>query len=127
MTLGSLYLRMGKFDLAEASYRRVPPLGVPIPGLVAVYVRTGRHAEAERVYRDAVAVEGQGRVLPYDLAQMCAVLDRKDEAFRWLDKALAARAGALRARQNWFMLDSLHADPRWAELERRIATAGRPK
>jgi len=118
----------GRLAEAEAAYRKAAEvLHVPGAGLVAVHVRMGRPVDAERVFREAVALEGQGRLQAADIAQMCAALDRKDEAFRWLDKALGRRAAFLKTLRSMFLLNRLHSDPRWADLERRIATAGPPK
>ena len=125
---GDIYFRLGRLAEAEAAYRKAAEvLHVPGAGLVAVHVRMGRPVDAERVFREAVALEGQGRLQAADIAQMCAALDRKDEAFRWLDKALGRRAAFLKTLRSMFLLNRLHSDPRWADLERRIATAGPPK
>jgi len=125
---GDLYLRMGRLAEAEAAYQKAADFtGARYAGLVAVDVKTGRRADAERLLREATALEGQGRAQAFEIAEMCAALDRKDEAFRWLDKAFANRAGALKTLRSSFLLNSLHTDPRWADLERRIAAAGPPK
>jgi len=128
IALGDIQLRMGRFAEAEAAYRQAADLmQVRVPGLVAVFVKTGRRVEAERVLRDAVAFYERGHDLSVEIAQMCAALDRTDEAFEWLDKALATRASSIKLLRRWFLLNTLHEDPRWADLERRIATAGPPR
>ena len=126
--IGDTFLRMGRLPEAESWYQRAAGDGVPVPGLLAVLVRTGRRADADRLFRRTVALEGEGRAQATDVAQMAAILGRKDDAFRWLDKALAARSGSLRSLSaRGFLLDSLRDDPRWADLQRRIAAAGPPK
>jgi serine/threonine protein kinase/tetratricopeptide (TPR) repeat protein len=126
--LGHVYLRMGKLAEAEEAFTRYIELsGIPLPGLAAVYVRTGRRAEAERMLRDVTARAEQGRLAPFVVAEFCTVLGRVDDAFRWLEKALSARDFNLLIRNYSFLLDGLHTDPRWADLERRIAAAGPPK
>jgi len=36
-------------------------------------------------------------------------------------------ASRIKLLRRWFLLNALHEDPRWADLERRIAAAGPPR
>ena len=47
-------------------------------------------------------------------------LGDKDNAFKWLDIAFHEHSIWLMALRTQPELDSLHSDPRWAELIRRI-------
>ena len=57
---------------------------------------------------------------PYNVAKAYAALGATDSAFAWLDRAYEQRTGYL----TWLDVDvgfeSLHADPRWAALRRRM-------
>jgi eukaryotic-like serine/threonine-protein kinase len=57
---------------------------------------------------------------PYWIAKMYADLGDKDNAFKWLDVAFHDRNIWLMALRTDVAFDSLHSDPRWADLIRRI-------
>jgi serine/threonine protein kinase/tetratricopeptide (TPR) repeat protein len=59
-------------------------------------------------------------VSPYGIAEVYAQLGDRDHAFQWLNTAYQEHDGGLAGLQTDFMLDSLHSDPRYAELVRRI-------
>lgn len=80
----------------------------------------GRKSEAENILSELKALAGQRYVSPYDIALIYIGLGDKDQAFGWLEKAYAERARrlwALKVNPAW---DSLRADPRFANLLRRI-------
>ena len=56
----------------------------------------------------------------YQVAAICAALGEKDEAFRSLERAYAARSGSM----PWLAVDpfwyEVRSDPRFAELLRRM-------
>jgi tetratricopeptide (TPR) repeat protein len=62
----------------------------------------------------------EGYVSPYQIAQLYAELGDKDHAFEWLNTAVQERDSFTIALRNDFTLDSLHSDPRFAELVRKI-------
>ena len=59
-------------------------------------------------------------VTPYAVALVHAALNEPDEAFRWLDRAVADRSHWL----VWLARDSrwapIRGDPRFAAIERRV-------
>ena len=67
----------------------------------------------------ALAREGR-YVSPLSIAALHTLLGEKDEAFRWLDKAVEDRSPfliALSADPQW---DSIRSDPRFSEVVRRV-------
>jgi hypothetical protein len=59
-------------------------------------------------------------ISPLEIAKCYAMLDEKDEAFRWLEKAYEQRSTQLvflKVDQNW---ENLRSDPRFADLVKRI-------
>ena len=68
----------------------------------------------------------RGEVASYDVASVLATLGRKDEAFRWLERAIDRREAAVRDLQRDPFLRSLHADPRFPALVRRVGLPFRP-
>ena len=61
-----------------------------------------------------------GYVSPYGIATLYAGLGDKDHAFEWLNTAYQEHDGVLYGLRTDFQLDSLHSDPRFAELVRKI-------
>jgi eukaryotic-like serine/threonine-protein kinase len=56
----------------------------------------------------------------YNIAQLCADLGDKDQAFHWLNTAYQERDFFLFGLKTDFLLDPLHSDPRFAELVRKV-------
>jgi tetratricopeptide (TPR) repeat protein len=61
-----------------------------------------------------------GSSSPYPTAQLYADLGNKEEAFRWLSTAYEERDRYLTGLKTDFLLDPLRADPRFADLVRKI-------
>jgi len=61
-----------------------------------------------------------GYVSAYQIAQLYADLGDKEHAFEWLNTAYHERDGFLSGLPTDFLFDSLHSDPRYAELVRKI-------
>ena len=59
-------------------------------------------------------------VSPIQVAQLYADLGEKDHAFEWLNTAYQEHDPSLEHFRTDFALDSLHSDPRYAELVRKI-------
>jgi serine/threonine protein kinase/tetratricopeptide (TPR) repeat protein len=95
--------------------------------LAYLLLRTGRRGEAEALLEESLATDrraadegNQDWSVPYDTACVHALRGDKDEAFRWLDKAVEAgwRAWPLGTRSP--LLDSLRSDPRFHRIEARL-------
>jgi len=57
---------------------------------------------------------------PYDVATAYAILGERDEAFQWLEKAYATHNTGLVSIKSHAGFDTLHSDPRYAALLKRI-------
>jgi tetratricopeptide (TPR) repeat protein len=57
---------------------------------------------------------------PYCVAVYYAALGKRDDAINWLEKAYAERAGGMVFLKTDPALDSLHSDPRFQTLVRRM-------
>ena len=102
-----------------------------LTSLASAYARAGRRADSYRVLRQleeiskrqgpapAWHVQPAHYVCPYEVAGVCAQLGDKDKAFEWLDKAYQSRSCLYWLRQDP-RLDSLHADPRFQELLKKM-------
>jgi len=92
-------------------------------------VQSGRRREAEALLQESLQVDrrqlesgNQDWTVPFDLACAHALRSEKDEAFRWLDRAVESgwRGWPLGTRSP--LLDSLRADPRLRQVESRLET-----
>jgi tetratricopeptide (TPR) repeat protein len=90
-------------------------------GLGHAYALSGNRVEAQKVLDHLKELSAHSYVAPYSFAIIYAGLGEKDQVFAWLDRAYQDRS--------YFMavylttdarLDSLHGDPRFADLKRRI-------
>jgi serine/threonine-protein kinase len=84
------------------------------------YGRAGRRAEAEATL-DGLIAEARQRFVPAAHVAMAYVgLERRDEIFRWFEKAYEERSQALTFLKIDPMFDSLRSDPRFVDLVRRV-------
>jgi TolB-like protein/DNA-binding winged helix-turn-helix (wHTH) protein/Flp pilus assembly protein TadD len=120
--LMSVYLEMGKFEealalwekgsaLHRASGSRVIPPG---SNLARIYALMGKRDQAKPLLDAARQIDP-----PYELAQAYAALGDKDEAFRQLFRYLDEHDGLNYAKTDP-PFDSLHSDPRWQIVLRRM-------
>lgn len=109
--LARTYLALGRFDeairetgFAQGKAREWPVL-VTARGFT--YGMAGRTEEARAVLLEMEALAAQRFVTAYGMALVHTGLGRKDEAFRWLEKAFEERS-------HWLVW--LRLDPRWTPL-----------
>jgi eukaryotic-like serine/threonine-protein kinase len=130
--LGDLYEQVGKYTDAIANLKKGDELrsGSGSGGratvyikyrLIRVYARMGRREEALRMLKDLERTTEPLGFNKYSAATAWAELGDKDEAFRLLFSVVEER-GHLNI---YYLnvdpsLDSLHSDPRWKELLRRM-------
>jgi TolB-like protein/DNA-binding winged helix-turn-helix (wHTH) protein/Tfp pilus assembly protein PilF len=115
--LADVYEALGRYDEALALYEKVHVLrGRPVrgPDIAIVFALMGKRDEANRMM-----ISLRNTSPPAQLAQAYAVLGNNDEAFRLLSRHAAERNG-LNYVKTEPRFDSLHADPRWQILLRRM-------
>ncbi len=97
--------------------------------LAYLYFRAGRRDEAEGLLRESLETDrraaedgNQDWSVPYDTACVHTLRGERDEAFRWLDRAVDAgwRGWPLSTRSP--LLDSLRSDARFPLLEAKLET-----
>ena len=95
--------------------------------LASFHLKAGRRRQADVMLEESLATDRQAAEegnqdwsVPFDTACVHALRGEKDEAFRWLDKAIEAgwRGWPLGTRSP--LLDSLRGDPRFKQLEARL-------
>ena len=114
-----------RFEVAMAeSHARAHPDDFDAQRLLAyAYTGAGLHAQALEADLRLVALHPERSELHYDLACSYALLDRADEAFAALDAAVELGFDDLEHLGDDDDLASLHLDPRWSALVRRLEKA----
>lgn len=90
-----------------------------ISELKSSYARSGMRAFWLTVLDFSQSSE-ESRISPYEIASYCAILNKKDESFEWLEKAYKAHDAGLVAIKTDSDFDNLHSDARFADLLRRM-------
>jgi eukaryotic-like serine/threonine-protein kinase len=90
-------------------------------GLGHAYASSDNRVEAHKVLDHLKELSAHSYVAPYSVAIVYAGLGEKDEVFSWLDRAYRDRSYFLAVYLTTdSRLDGLRADPRFAELKRRV-------
>ena len=121
--LGQAYEMKGMYPQALAEYETAMRLGND-PGLLGLighaHAMSGKREEAMKDLDQLKDISRQRYIPPYSFAQVYAALGDKDEAFKWLEKAYQDRDPGILLIKIDPMFDSLHSDPRFNDLVRRM-------
>ncbi|MEK6325095.1 MAG: protein kinase [Acidobacteriota bacterium] len=122
--LGELYGQMGRYDEAIASFKKYQSHGGGAPdvsvGIAGVYARMGKQKEARRMLAELKATTDLVSFSDAPLARAYAALGDKDEAFKVLFRQVEERNNVATYVKADPPFESLHSDPRWKELLRRM-------
>ena len=88
--------------------------------LAFAYALSGRREEAERVLHDLNGIPERQSTQAFDYALIYTGLGNNDKAFEWLERAYREHAGPLAGLGVDPRWDSLRADPRFADLMKRV-------
>jgi TolB-like protein/Tfp pilus assembly protein PilF len=101
----------------------------PLAGMAFALWKTGRKDEARRIAARIVDLDkrdmAEGNdwpVIPYEIAQLCAMQRRDDEACLWLGKAIDAGLIFGRFESHDPAFDDLRENPRFKELSAQVKT-----
>jgi eukaryotic-like serine/threonine-protein kinase len=126
--LGQCYERKGMYGEAVEEYVKAKELsGVSKEELSVfreAFASSGIKGFLRAELKSAIARSKRQYVPPGVFARLYARLDENDQAFEWLEKAYQERHHSMAFMRVEPGLDSLHADPRFHELLRRL---GLPK
>jgi TolB-like protein len=120
--LGHAYLRDGRAAEARAAFARAAAVGGASDSAQLAYAHgaTGHRTEALAIL-SALRASAERRYLPpFGVAMAYAGLGDADAAFRWLDRAVEERAAFVDGLAVAPGFASLHGDPRWSRLLRRV-------
>jgi eukaryotic-like serine/threonine-protein kinase len=126
--LGELYVQMGRYDEAIASFRKYllhsGRTGSGTAGIRAAIARAyalmGKRTEARRMIEELKATIEPARFANATVAHAYVALGDKDEAFKVLFRLVEERRDLTTTIKADPPLESLHSDPRWKELLRRM-------
>jgi tetratricopeptide (TPR) repeat protein len=125
--LGSMLLETGHKEEAIAEFRKALELSrgafLPLANLGYAQGATGNRAEAMKILERLTKLSKQRYIPAYYFAMVYAGLGEKDQAFAWLEKAYQERSDFLLFMKVGRFMEPLHADPRFADLLRRIGLA----
>jgi tetratricopeptide (TPR) repeat protein len=88
-----------------------------------MYAKAGQTAKARELLRYIVNEAGRRHIPVYTIAVLCEGLGERDEAFRWLQKAVDQRDEDIAMINVDPRLEGLHSDPRFAALLRSAGLA----
>jgi hypothetical protein len=82
----------------------------------------GDREKAQQILDELITLSAQGRARRYDVAPGNAALGEIDQAFEWLEQGYEQREGTLLflKQSAALLIPGLRADPRLADLLRRI-------
>ena len=117
------YTRQRKWpDAIAAAERNVQRGGVSAQVMLAyTYGKAGRSADARKMLAPLLGRSGVPVVDPIHIALVYAGLGENDQAFSWLDKAIAEESLGGGWGQLEFLFEALQTDPRVGQYKRRIA------
>ncbi|MBI1748881.1 MAG: tetratricopeptide repeat protein [Acidobacteria bacterium] len=121
--LGRIYERKGMYEEALLEFQKAVDLsGAPWAqaDIAYTYAVSGQRGKAERRLRELLERSKHRYVAPYHIGEVHAGLGEKDQAFQWLNKAFEEHSDELRFLNANPRLTSLHPDPRFAVLLRRV-------
>jgi len=81
------------------------------------------HTRGDRAASDAALdalIQSFGWTAAFQVGEACAYRGETDKAFEWLERAREQRDPGILMLLRDYLLRSLHADPRWLPLVRRI-------
>ena len=124
MLLGMAYEQQGDLPGALDQLQKATTLETEIPFPLAelghLYARMGRKTDAEKVLQELTRRGEKIYVPPYNLATVCMGLGQKEQALTFLEKAYADRSLILMNIAVDPEFDSLHPEPRFADLVGKV-------
>ena len=91
-----------------------------IATVAQIYGYLGKRDEAKKLLDKVLELSEQRYVSPFDIAEIYVSLDQKAQAFEWLEKAHEARDHWLIFLKIHPIYESLHTDPRFKALLKKI-------
>jgi TolB-like protein/Flp pilus assembly protein TadD len=124
VNIGRAFEQMGMHPQARDAFQKILALAPDEPAILALlgheYAVSGDKVHANQVLAKLTVLSGKKYVSAVYFALVYIGLGRKDDAFRWLDKAYDERCEYLVYLNSEPLADPLRGDPRFASLLSRI-------
>jgi TolB-like protein/DNA-binding winged helix-turn-helix (wHTH) protein/Flp pilus assembly protein TadD len=124
LILARAYEQLGRYDEAIVEHLETDTLDGIDPSAVAgfkrAYMSSGINGYRRKRMESEIQRARSGKANDYLIAVLSAELDDKDAAFQWLEKAYQERLLTMPNIRVAPGLRSLHGDPRFADLVRRV-------
>lgn len=123
-TLSIILVKQGRYaealGEAQKSIEAANRSNAPLALLGHVYARLGRSSDAEAVIKELEKRYADKQADGRDLVIVYIGMDDKEKAFAWLEKAFKDHSVFLAFLKLEPLMEPLHSDPRWNDLERRV-------
>ena len=116
--LASAFLLQGKTQAALAEEQKEMPGEEQTSGLAMIYYALHRTKAADAALKRLTAKNANDA--PYDIADVYAFRNQKNQAFKWLDRAYAQKDDSLWVIKSDPLLKDLEGDPRYKALLRKM-------
>lgn len=124
-SLGAVYEDQGSWQQATDEYKKVIELSPDDPTALAaigyIHARSGEKAEARKIIDQLTEISKKHYVPSFEFAAIFAGLGDADGAMLWLEKAYQKRESQMPFIQSDERFNSLHSDPRYQSLVRRLS------
>jgi tetratricopeptide (TPR) repeat protein len=112
----------GRLDQAMELARSEPDQFWQIWSLAIIYWLKGESEQADEMLRKIIEEHADGDA--YQIAEVYAIRGESDEAFDWLERAVEERDPGVTHVRVSPRFRSLHTDPRWPALLKRVGLDG---
>ncbi|OGT56264.1 MAG: hypothetical protein A3E01_06850 [Gammaproteobacteria bacterium RIFCSPHIGHO2_12_FULL_63_22] len=116
--IGTAQLARGQSELALASFQKEPSEVWRLIGLPMAYHALGKKAESDAALSRLIAEHATDSA--YNIAYVQAFRGEHDQAFQWLERAIAYKDTGLSDVAFEPAFDGMRKDPRWAQMLRKL-------
>jgi tetratricopeptide (TPR) repeat protein len=124
VNIGRAYEQMGMHQQARDAFQRILTAAPEDPAILAFmaheYAVSGDKVNANKILAQLTEMSTRKYVPAIYFAMVYTGLNRKDDAFHWLDKAYEERCEYLVYAGSEPLADPLRSDPRFAKLLQRL-------
>ena len=123
LSLGSIYLKMGRYDEAIAELQIALQLNNSVTArgcLGLAHAVAGNSGEARKLLGELMSMSASQYVSPYSIALIHTGLGEREMALRWLERAFEEESEWLSWLKTDPRLDGLRSEARFADLLKRV-------
>ena len=121
--LAICYAAKGMYEESISIFHKLPDIPLCATLLGYVYSKACKKEETQRILGEILERSKYEYIQPFLVAALYGVLGDKDKAFEWLEKGFEDRDPQNFCIKVEPMFDSLHSDPRWMHLMKKMNLA----